>query len=159
MRFKKERYELVFQIQSNIYDRAFLRKQLTAKSFIVDIRPGSKYPSDERNKLFSFQIKATLKVTALGTRMCSTELLLWKNQKGSTCYPTTLFKRDSITDNFLEIFNFFWASYFKKQLPTTRLFICLERQMIIVFVVYQKSGTWDPKVGPGPGTQDPRVGP
>ena len=91
--------------------------------------------------------------------MCSTELLLWKNQKGSTCYPTTLFKRDSITDNFLEIFNFFWASYFKKQLPTTRLFICLERQMIIVFVVYQKSGTWDPKVGPGPGTQDPRVGP
>ena len=31
--------------------------------------------------------------------------------------------------------------------------------MIIVFVVYQKSGTWDPKVGPGPGTQDPKVEP
>ena len=64
-----------------------------------------------------------------------------------------LFKRDSITDIFLEIFNFFWTSYFKKQLPTTRLIICLEHQMIIVFVVYQKSGTWDPKVGPG--TQEP----
>ena len=29
----------------------------------VDIRPGAKYSSDERNKLFSFQIKATLKAT------------------------------------------------------------------------------------------------
>ena len=55
MRLKKERHELVFQIQSNTYDRAFYRKQLTAKSFIVDIRPGSKYPSDERNKLFVFK--------------------------------------------------------------------------------------------------------
>ena len=80
MRFKKERNELVFRIQSNIFDRAFLQKQLTAKSFIVDIRPGSKYTSDERNKLFSFQIKAT----TLGICMCSKKLLLWKNQKGST---------------------------------------------------------------------------
>ena len=47
-----------------------------AKSFIVDIRPGFKYSSDERNKLSSFQIKATLKATTLGIRMCSTELLL-----------------------------------------------------------------------------------
>ena len=47
-----------------------------AKSFIVDIRPGSKYPSDERNKLFSVQIKATLKATTLAIPMCSTELLL-----------------------------------------------------------------------------------
>ena len=66
-----------------------------AKSFILDIRPSFKYPSDERNKLFSFQIKATLKATILGIRMCSTELLLWKDQKSSTCYPITLFKRDS----------------------------------------------------------------
>ena len=85
MMFKKERYELVFWIQSNICDRAFRRKQLTAKSFIIDIRPGSKYPSDERNKLFSFQIKATLKATTLGIRMYSAELLLWKDQKGLTC--------------------------------------------------------------------------
>ena len=58
---------------------------------MLDIRPGFKYPSDGRNKLFSFQIKATI----LGIRMCSTELLLWKDQKSSTCYLITLFKRDS----------------------------------------------------------------
>ena len=76
MRFKKEWHELVFRIQSNIYDRAFLRKWWTTKSFIVDIRPGSKYLSDEGNKRFSFQIKATLIATTLGIRMCSAELLL-----------------------------------------------------------------------------------
>ena len=37
---EKELHELVFRVQSRIYDGAFLRK-LTAKSFIVDIRPGS----------------------------------------------------------------------------------------------------------------------
>ena len=41
-------------------------------------------------------------VTALGICMCSTELLLWKNQKRSTRYPMTLQKRDSIADIFLE---------------------------------------------------------
>ena len=71
-----------------------------------------------RNKLFSFQIKAALKVTTLGIRMSSTELLLWKNEKGSTWYPTLL-KRDFATGIFLEILNFFWISYFKKQLQTT----------------------------------------
>ena len=50
----------------------------------LDIRSGSEYHSDKRNKLFSFSKKATLKATILGIRMCSTELLLWKNQKGST---------------------------------------------------------------------------
>ena len=45
-------------------------------SFIVDIRPGPEYSSDERNKLFSFSKKVTLKATILGIRMCSTELLL-----------------------------------------------------------------------------------
>ena len=103
-----------------------------AKSFIVDIRQGFKYSSDERNKLFSFQIKAslkatdernklfsfqikaTLKATTLGIRMCCTELSLQKNQKSLTCYPITLFKRDSTADIFLEKFNFFWTSYFKK---------------------------------------------
>ena len=100
MRLKKERHELVFRIQSSIYDRTFLQK-LTAKSFVVDIRPGSKYPSDERSKLFSFSIKATLKATTLGVRMCSTELLVWKNQKGSTRYPMTLCKRGSTAGIFL----------------------------------------------------------
>ena len=60
--------------------KRFCENRLTAKTFIVDIRPGSKYTSDERNKLFSFQIKAT----TLGICMCSKKLLLWKNQKGST---------------------------------------------------------------------------
>ena len=99
--------------------RDILRKQLTAKSFIADIRTGSKYPIDERNKLFSFQIKATLKATTLGICMCTTELLLWKNRKSSTCYPISLFKRDSTADIFLQIFNFSWTSCFKKQLQTT----------------------------------------
>ena len=113
MRFTKERHELLFRIQSSIYDRDILRKQLTAKSFIVDIRPGSKYPCDERNKLFSFQIKATLKATTIGIRMCTTELLLWKNRKSSTCYPISLFKRDSTADIFLQIFNFFGQAILK----------------------------------------------
>ena len=56
-------------------------------SFIVDIRPGPEYPSDERNKIFSFLKKVTLKATILGIRMCPTALLLWKSQKGSTRYP------------------------------------------------------------------------
>ena len=58
----------------------------------LDIRPGSEYHSDDRNKLSSFSKKATLKATILGIRMWSTELLLWKNQKGSTRYPTILHK-------------------------------------------------------------------
>ena len=62
----------------------------------LDIRPGSEYHSDERNKLFSFSKKATLKATILGIRMCSTELLLWKNQKASTRrYRMILCKWDS----------------------------------------------------------------
>ena len=32
--------------------------------------------------------------------MCSTGLLLWRNQKGSTRYPMILYKRDSTGDNF-----------------------------------------------------------
>ena len=73
----------------------------------LDIRPGSEYHSDERNKLFSFSKKATLKATILGIRMCSTELLLWKNQKGSTRCPMILYKWDSTADIFLWIFKFF----------------------------------------------------
>ena len=76
-------------------------RKLTTKSFIVDIRPDCKYPSDERNKLLSFSIKATLKATILGIRMCPTELLLWKNPKGWTCYPMFLCKPDSTADIFL----------------------------------------------------------
>ena len=38
--------------------------------------------------------------TILGICMCSTELLLRKNQKRSTRYPMTLQKRDSIADIF-----------------------------------------------------------
>ena len=79
-----------------------------AKSFILDIQQSFKYPSEKRNKHFSFQIKATLKATILGIRTCSTELVLWKNRKSSTCYPIILFKRDSTACIFFEIFNFLW---------------------------------------------------
>ena len=51
---------------SRISTTDILRKWLTAKSFIVDIRPGSKYPCNARNKVFRFQIKATLRATTLG---------------------------------------------------------------------------------------------
>ena len=67
-----------------------------------------------------FQIEATLKATTLGIRMCSTKLLLWKNRKGSTRYPMSLYKRDSTVDIFLGIFNYFFrANNFTKQLQTT----------------------------------------
>ena len=75
----------------------------------LDIRPGPENHSDERNYLFSFSKKATLKATTLGIRMCSTELLLWKNQKGSTRYPMILYKRDSTADIFLLMFSFFFG--------------------------------------------------
>ena len=67
----------------------------------LDIQPGSEYHSDERNKLFSFSKKATLKATILGIRMCSTELLLWKNQKGATRNLMILYIWDSTADIFL----------------------------------------------------------
>ena len=44
--------------------------------------------------------KVTVKATILGIRMCSTGLLLWRNQKGSTRYPMILYKRDSAADIF-----------------------------------------------------------
>ena len=60
-------------------------------SFIVDIRPGSEYSSDERNKLFSFSKKVTLKATILGIRMCSAELLLRiTTQAVIACYKRLL---------------------------------------------------------------------
>ena len=93
MRFKKERQDLVFRIQSNIYYIPFLQKQLTTKSFIVDTLSGFKYPSDERNNHFSFQIKATLKATTLGIRMCSTELLHWKIRKVRHVTPSRYLNR------------------------------------------------------------------
>ena len=46
--------------------------------------------------------------------MCSAELLLWKNHKGSTCYPMTLYKRDSIADIFLGTLTFFSDKLFHK---------------------------------------------
>ena len=118
-----------------------------AKNFIVDIRSGFKYASDEGNKLFSFQIKATLKATTLGIRMCSTELLRWKNQKSSTCYPMTLFKGDSTADILLEIFNFFGQAILKNS-----------SKPLIVKGLYLLRISNDPKVGPRTLGQDPRVG-
>ena len=119
MRFKKERHELIYRIQWYIYDVAFLRKQLTAKSFIVDIRPGSKYRSDKQNKCFSFQVKATLKATTLGIRMCLHNCYSGKSHKGLTRQPMILCKRYSTPNILLGIFSFFWTSYFTKQLKTT----------------------------------------
>ena len=57
--------------------------------------------------IFSFLKKAALKATILGIRMCSTKLLLWKNQKGSTRYPMIFYKWDSTADIFQRIFKFF----------------------------------------------------
>ena len=116
IRLKKYDMNLYLESSRTSTMELFLRK-LTAKSFIVEFRPGSKYFSDERNKLFSFSIKATLKPTTLGIRMCSTELLPWKNPKGSTCYPMFLCKRDSTADIFLRIFKLFLDKLFHKAAP------------------------------------------
>ena len=48
--------------------------------------------------------------------MCSTELLLYKNQRRSIRYPMSLYKRDSTADILLEMNK---TSYFIKQLQTT----------------------------------------
>ena len=91
-------------------------------SCIIDIQPGSEYSSDERNKLSSFSKEVTLKATILGIRMCSTELLLWKNQKGSTRYPMILYKRDTTADIFLWMFNCF--SYSSIDIEVIRTVYC-----------------------------------
>ena len=51
--------------------------------------------------------------------MCPTELIRWKNQKGSTCYLMTFYKRDSTSDIFLEFSKNFRTSHFTRQLQTT----------------------------------------
>ena len=57
--------------------------------------------ADKETQFFLFFFKVTVKATILGIRMCSTGLLLWRNQKGSTLYPMTLYKRGSAADIFL----------------------------------------------------------
>ena len=57
--------------------------------------------ADKETQFFLFFFKVTVKATILGIRMCSTGLLLWRNQKDSTRYPTILYKRDSAADIFL----------------------------------------------------------
>ena len=44
------------------WKKSGMKLYLEIFSFIVDIRPDSEYPSDEQNKLFSFSIKAILKL-------------------------------------------------------------------------------------------------
>ena len=46
--------------------------------------------------------------------MCSTELLLWKNQEDSTRYPITLYKRNSVADISLGTLKFFSEKLFHK---------------------------------------------
>ena len=113
---EKERHELVFRIQSNIYDGALLQR-LTAKSFIVDIRPGSKYPSDERNKLFSFSIKATLKSYYFRYLHVLYRTTTLEKSESLTCYPMFLCKRDSTADIFLWTFKLFLDKLFHKAVP------------------------------------------
>ena len=60
-----------------------------------------------------------------------------------------LFKWDSTADIFLVIFIFFFFldKLFEKTAPNhwlERVFICIEFQIIIVFVAYRKCGTQDP---------------
>ena len=60
-----------------------------------------KLNSADKEHSFSKKKKVTVKATILGIRMCSTGLLLWRNQKGSTRYPMILYKRDSAANIFL----------------------------------------------------------
>ena len=56
--------------------------------------------ADKETQFFNNK-KFTVKATILGICMCSTGLLLWRNQKGSTRYPMILYKRDSAAGIFL----------------------------------------------------------
>ena len=76
-----------------------------------------KFNSADKEAQFFKKKKNALKAIILGIRMCSTGLLLWKNQKGSTCYPMILYKRDSTVDIFLQIFKFFWDKLFHRTAP------------------------------------------
>ena len=91
-------------------------------SCIIDIQPGSEYSSDERNKLSSFFKRSYFKGYYFSIRMCSTESILWKNQKGSTRYPMILYKWDSTADIFLWMFNFF--SYSSIDIEVIRTVYC-----------------------------------
>ena len=74
----------------------------------------------QRVKLVSFSEESTVKATILSVRMCSTELLFCKNQRGSTCCPTILYKLESTTDIFRGILKFFFQTiYFTKRLHIT----------------------------------------
>ena len=76
--------------------------------------------------------------------MYSTELLLSNNQKGSTCYPMTLIKRDSVDDIFLEILNFFGQAISKN---SSKLLIVKVFYFIRMSDDYCFCGTpekWDP---------------
>ena len=73
--------------------------------------------------------------------MCSTELLLWKNQKGSTRYLMTLYKRDFTVDISLRSIKIFFGQGFSQNSskpPIVKGFYLSECQMIIVFVVLCK---------------------
>ena len=68
-------------------------------SFIVAIRQGSEYPSDERNKLFSFSKSYFESYYFRYSHVLHRINTLEKS--GSTCYPMIVYKRDSTTDIFL----------------------------------------------------------
>ena len=72
--------------------------------------------ADKETQFFNKK-KVTVKATILGIRMCSTGLLLWRNQKGSTHYSMVLYKRDSAAGIFLWIFIFFPDKLFHKTVP------------------------------------------
>ena len=60
-----------------------------------------KLNSTDTETQFFQKKKNTVKATIVGILTCSTGLLLWRNQKGSTRYPMILYKRDSAADTFL----------------------------------------------------------
>ena len=74
--------------------------------------------------------------------MHSTVLLPWKNQKGLTFYPMILYKPDSTAYIFLWIFKKIFGQAISQNSSKPlilKVFICLECQMITVFVELRKS--------------------
>ena len=103
--------------------------------------------------------KLTLEALEQGVKYVQNQ----KDQKSSTCYPVTLFKRDSTAVIFLKIFKLFWTSYFKKQLQTTDCKGFLFAQHIKCLLISwhtrkMEPGTlrWDP--GPRALRWEPKVG-
>ena len=103
--------------------RTFMREsfcQRSAKSFLVDIWPDSKYPSDERNKLLSFFNKSYyLRYLLVLYRITTLEKSERLSSLRHDSLPRYAINRTPPLAFSYEYSKIFWTSCFTKQLQTT----------------------------------------